>query len=85
MDIDTGRIALVTGASRGLGRATAIELGTEGATVYITGRNLYGWYASISGDPEGDLSQGTNAGQQYFRQFSAPQTRAVLVGIRSLF
>ena len=63
----------------------ARRLSLQNATVYVTGRNLRGWYASPSGDPEGDLSQGTNAGQQYFRQFSAPQTRSFLVGVRSLF
>lgn len=33
-----GKIAVVTGASRGIGRGTAIALGEEGATVYVTGR-----------------------------------------------
>jgi NAD(P)-dependent dehydrogenase (short-subunit alcohol dehydrogenase family) len=33
-----GRIAVVTGASRGAGRAIAVELGAAGATVYVTGR-----------------------------------------------
>jgi len=61
------------------------RLNLQNASIYVTGRNLRGWYSSPSGDPEGDLSQGTNAGQQYFRQFSAPQTRAFLVGVRSLF
>lgn len=32
-------IACVTGASRGAGRAIAIELGRAGATVYVTGRS----------------------------------------------
>ncbi|MBP2034301.1 SDR family oxidoreductase [Streptomyces avidinii] len=34
----TGRIALVAGATRGAGRAQAVELGRAGATVYVTGR-----------------------------------------------
>ena len=34
-----GKVALVAGATRGCGRATAIELGTLGATVYGTGRS----------------------------------------------
>jgi len=61
------------------------RLNLQNASIYVTGRNLRGWYSSPSGDPEQDLSQGTNAGQQYFRQFSAPQTRSFLVGIRSIF
>lgn len=32
------KVALVTGASRGVGRGIAVELGEAGATVYITGR-----------------------------------------------
>jgi NAD(P)-dependent dehydrogenase (short-subunit alcohol dehydrogenase family) len=35
----TGRVAVVTGASRGAGRAIAVELGAAGATVYVTGRS----------------------------------------------
>ena len=37
-----GQVALVTGATRGTGRATAIELGAAGATVYATGRSVRG-------------------------------------------
>ena len=36
------KVALVTGATRGTGRATAIELGAAGATVYVTGRSVRG-------------------------------------------
>ncbi len=34
-----GKIAVVTGSSRGIGRGTALALGEQGATVYITGRS----------------------------------------------
>lgn len=34
-----GRVAVVTGASRGAGRGIALVLGEEGATVYVTGRS----------------------------------------------
>jgi NAD(P)-dependent dehydrogenase (short-subunit alcohol dehydrogenase family) len=34
----TGKVALVTGATRGAGRGTAVSLGEAGATVYCTGR-----------------------------------------------
>ena len=33
-----GRVALVAGATRGCGRAIAVQLGLAGATVYATGR-----------------------------------------------
>lgn len=33
-----GKVALVAGATRGAGRGIAIQLGTAGATVYVTGR-----------------------------------------------
>jgi NAD(P)-dependent dehydrogenase (short-subunit alcohol dehydrogenase family) len=45
-------IALVTGASRGAGRAIALELGAAGATVYVTGR-------SVDGGPTTDNVPGT--------------------------
>ena len=36
------KIAVVAGATRGAGRAIAVELGAAGATVYCTGRSVRG-------------------------------------------
>jgi NAD(P)-dependent dehydrogenase (short-subunit alcohol dehydrogenase family) len=43
----TGRIALVAGATRGAGRALAVELGRSGATVYVTGRTTRGHVSEV--------------------------------------
>ncbi len=40
------RVAVVTGASRGAGRAIAAVLGRTGATVYVTGRSVRGGRAT---------------------------------------
>ena len=37
-----GKVAVVTGASRGVGRGIALSLTVEGATVYVTGRSVRG-------------------------------------------
>jgi NAD(P)-dependent dehydrogenase (short-subunit alcohol dehydrogenase family) len=36
----TGKVALVAGASKGIGKGIALELGACGATVYVTGRTM---------------------------------------------
>ena len=36
----TGQVAVVTGASRGIGKGIAVELGAAGAVVYLTGRSV---------------------------------------------
>ncbi len=38
MGLLDGKIAVVTGASRGVGKGIALALGEQGATVYVTGR-----------------------------------------------
>jgi len=57
----------------------------EDASIYVTGRNLKVWSDFSLGDPEGDVYGGTNAGGQYFRWFPEPQTRSLVVGLRSTF
>ncbi len=47
-----GKIALVTGASRGVGKGVALGLGEAGATIYITGRtesevHVTGWPGTL--------------------------------------
>lgn len=37
-----GRVALVAGATRGAGRGIAVQLGAQGATVYVSGRSTRG-------------------------------------------
>jgi NAD(P)-dependent dehydrogenase (short-subunit alcohol dehydrogenase family) len=51
------RVAVVTGASRGVGKGIAIALGASGATVYVTGRSSEGGKAH----PLGGTVQGTAA------------------------
>ena len=52
-DVDlSDTVAVVTGASRGAGRGTALVLGEAGATVYVTGR-------SVRGAPSGPGREGT--------------------------
>src|SRR5579859_6643695 len=53
MGVLDGKVAVVAGASRGIGRGIATELGAAGAVVYATGRTLdpgpAGSFGSLSG------------------------------------
>jgi dehydrogenase/reductase SDR family protein 1 len=44
-----GKVAVVTGASRGVGRGVAMGLGEAGATVYVTGRTVEEGTARLPG------------------------------------
>ncbi|MBI1923894.1 SDR family NAD(P)-dependent oxidoreductase [Candidatus Poribacteria bacterium] len=48
-----GKVAVVTGASRGVGRGIALVLGEEGATVYMTGRSSREGQTTVGRDWEG--------------------------------
>ena len=47
-----GQVAIVTGASRGIGKGCALELGAAGATVYATGRTVTEGSAPLPGSLE---------------------------------
>lgn len=49
----SGRVAVVTGASRGVGRGIALALGDCGATVYVTGRSTRTDAAAPAAAPAG--------------------------------
>ena len=52
-----GKVAVVTGASRGVGAGIAMLLGEQGATVYVTGRTT----ASKPGTIPGTISEVANS------------------------
>lgn len=55
MKLLAGKVALVTGASRGVGKGIALGLGEAGATVYITGRTVEEGQAAV--DLPGTIQQ----------------------------
>ena len=61
-----GKVALVTGASRGVGKGAALGLGEAGAIVYITGRTLKDGQsaAKLPGTIHQTASEVTNLGGQ---------------------
>jgi NAD(P)-dependent dehydrogenase (short-subunit alcohol dehydrogenase family) len=54
-----GRVAVVTGASRGIGKGIAIELGAAGATVYVTARTVDpgGWLPGTVGETAAQIDE----------------------------
>lgn len=54
-----GKVVVVTGASRGVGKGAALGMGEAGATVYVTGRTEHGGHAQ--GDLPGTIHETAEA------------------------
>jgi len=52
-----GKVAIVTGGSRGIGKGCALELAAAGATVYLTGRSVREGDAALPGTVGGTAAQ----------------------------
>ena len=59
-----GQVALVTGASRGIGKGIACALADEGATVYVTGRTVEAGTHSLPGSLAETVSEVNARGGQ---------------------
>jgi dehydrogenase/reductase SDR family protein 1 len=57
-----GRVAIVTGATRGVGRGCALELAASGATVYVTGRTLHEGDSAYPGSLESTVAEAEKLG-----------------------
>lgn len=85
-----GKVALVTGASRGVGRGVALSLGEAGATVYLTGRTVGGSNPDmpfLGGNLEDTAAEVTRLGGQGIAlpcdHRDDDQTRAVVAQIQA--
>lgn len=61
---EKGKVAIVTGASRGAGRGIAVALGSYGCTVYVTGRSENEGDGEVSGTIHATAREVTQAGGQ---------------------
>ncbi|MDE2303152.1 MAG: SDR family NAD(P)-dependent oxidoreductase [Sphingomonadales bacterium] len=59
-----GKVAVVTGASRGIGKGTALTLAAAGATVYATARTLHAGSHALPGSLEETVAQCAARGRE---------------------
>jgi len=58
----SGKVAVITGASRGVGKGIALALASKGATVYVTGRTVTEGTASLPGSISATANEVTARG-----------------------
>lgn len=76
----SGKVVVVTGASRGLGKGIALGLGEAGATVYITGRATEARLRFIAGDCREYCVRGDTAWRSGHRGAVWPPSRPLGIG-----
>jgi NAD(P)-dependent dehydrogenase (short-subunit alcohol dehydrogenase family) len=64
MGLTSERVILVTGASRGIGRGTALALAQPGSTIYVTGRTTKAGTAALPGTIHETAAEITRRGGQ---------------------
>jgi NAD(P)-dependent dehydrogenase (short-subunit alcohol dehydrogenase family) len=62
MGLKSERVILVTGASRGIGRGTAVALAAPGTTIYVTGRTTRAGTAALPGTVHESAAEITRRG-----------------------
>ena len=62
MGLRSERVILVTGASRGIGRGTAVALAAPGTTIYVTGRTTRAGTAALPGTIHETVAEITRRG-----------------------
>src|SRR5579864_538005 len=81
MDMDfTGKVAVVTGAANGIGRATALAFAKSGAKVVVVDRDAAGGEATAG--IEGSLKHTAEYDEAMFDQVISVNVKGVFLGLR---